>query len=169
MIMITIMIRRRRRIQRCPRGGRGRAPFGDLEVRSEGGMIRLETLIELKFPNSSLFELILLLKLDKQFPVEQFEAAVSQSTAPSPPLIRGSQACASAPSVVGPRPSVGPSFGPPVCAAPPLATANLRTRILDFQRVRLKQNLKFKGWNSQVHREFPGNLESRNLSRDNLT
>ena len=33
-----------------------------------------------------LFELILLLKLDKQFPVEQFEATVSQSTVPSPLL-----------------------------------------------------------------------------------
>ena len=30
-----------------------------------------------------LFELVLLLKVDKQFPVEQFEATVSQSTAPS--------------------------------------------------------------------------------------
>ena len=34
-----------------------------------------------------LFELSLLLKLDKQFPLEQFEAAVSQSTVPSPPLL----------------------------------------------------------------------------------
>ena len=33
-----------------------------------------------------LFELIRLLKLDKQFPLEQFEATVSQSTVPSPPL-----------------------------------------------------------------------------------
>ena len=33
-----------------------------------------------------LFELILLLKLDKHFPVEQFEATVSQSTVPFPPL-----------------------------------------------------------------------------------
>ena len=34
-----------------------------------------------------LFELLLLLKLDKEFPVEQFEATVSsQSTLPSPPL-----------------------------------------------------------------------------------
>ena len=33
-----------------------------------------------------LFELILLLKLDKQFPVEQFEATVSQSTVPNPLL-----------------------------------------------------------------------------------
>ena len=38
-------------------------------------------LFELNF-----FELILLLKLDKHLPVEQFEAAVSQSTVPSPPL-----------------------------------------------------------------------------------
>ena len=33
-----------------------------------------------------LFELILLSKLDKRFPVEQFEAAVSQSTVPPLPL-----------------------------------------------------------------------------------
>ena len=33
-----------------------------------------------------LFEPILLLNKDKQFPVEQFEATVSQSTLPSPPL-----------------------------------------------------------------------------------
>ena len=33
-----------------------------------------------------LFELILSLNLDKQLPVEQFEAKVSQSTVPSPPL-----------------------------------------------------------------------------------
>ena len=32
--------------------------------------------------------LILLLKLDKRFPVEQFEATLSQSTVPSPPLKR---------------------------------------------------------------------------------
>ena len=38
-----------------------------------------------------------------------------------------------------------------------------------FQRVWLKQNLKFKGWNSQAHREFPGKFESSNLSRDNLS
>ena len=64
-----------------------------------------KTLIELKFLNSSfsssnfsirafrariskfeLFELVLLLKLDKQLPVERFEAAVPQSAVPSPPL-----------------------------------------------------------------------------------
>ena len=32
------------------------------------------------------FELILLLKFDKQFPVEEFAAAVSQSAVPTPPL-----------------------------------------------------------------------------------
>ena len=26
----------------------------------------------------------------------------------------------------------------------------------------------FKGWNSQIHRELPGNSESSNLGRDNL-
>ena len=36
-----------------------------------------------------LFELILLLKLGKRFPVERFEAAVSQSAVPSPPLTCG--------------------------------------------------------------------------------
>ena len=39
-----------------------------------------------------LFELILLLKLDKQFPIEQFEPTVSQSTVPSPPLRNAIQA-----------------------------------------------------------------------------
>ena len=52
-------------------------------------MIRLETLIEPKCLNlsfSSFVLLLKLLKLDKQFPVEQFEATVSQSTVPSPTL-----------------------------------------------------------------------------------
>ena len=38
-----------------------------------------------QFCQFELFELILLLKLNKQLPVEQFEATVSQSTVPSPP------------------------------------------------------------------------------------
>ena len=46
-------------------------------------MIQLETLVELICLQFEFFELILLLKLDKQFPVEQFEATVSQSTVPS--------------------------------------------------------------------------------------
>ena len=35
-----------------------------------------------------------------------------------------------------------------------------------FLRVWLKLNLNIKGWNSHVHREFPGKLESSNLSRE---
>ena len=35
---------------------------------------------------SEFFDLLLLLKLDKQFPVEQFEATASQSTVPPPPF-----------------------------------------------------------------------------------
>ena len=38
-----------------------------------------------------------------------------------------------------------------------------------FQRVGLKQNLDFKGWNSFVHRGFPIHFDSTNLSRDNLS
>ena len=38
-----------------------------------------------------------------------------------------------------------------------------------FQRVLLKQNLDFKGWNSQAHGEFPGEFDSSNLSRDNIS
>ena len=38
------------------------------------------------------FELILLLELDKQVPVEQFETAAPPSTVPSPPLTPGSWA-----------------------------------------------------------------------------
>ena len=38
-----------------------------------------------QFFQFELFELILLLKLDRQFSVEQFEPSVSQSTVPSPP------------------------------------------------------------------------------------
>ena len=38
-----------------------------------------------------------------------------------------------------------------------------------LQRVWLKQNLNFEGRNSQPHREFSGNVESTNLSRDNLS
>ena len=36
-----------------------------------------------------------------------------------------------------------------------------------FQRVWLKHNLRLKAWNSHVHREFPGMLESSNLGRAN--
>ena len=46
-------------------------------------------------------------------------------------------------------------------------TANLCTKILDFRGFDSRIiNLKCKGWNSHVHRGFPGKLESTNLSRD---
>ena len=35
--------------------------------------------------------------------------------------------------------------------------------------LRLKHTIKFKGWYSHVHREFPGSFESNNLSRGNLS
>ena len=47
-------------------------------------------------------------------------------------------------------------------------TANLRTKILDFRGFDSKQNLNLKGWKAHVHRGFPGNVESANLSKDNL-
>ena len=51
-------------------------------------MIPLETVVELKFLNSSFSSLSSYFKLDKQFPVERFEAASSQSTVPQyPPLL----------------------------------------------------------------------------------
>ena len=56
----------------------------------EGGMIRLETLIVLKFLNLSCSSFILLLELNKQLPIEQFEPTAFQSTVPSPPLTCGS-------------------------------------------------------------------------------
>ena len=54
---------------------------------SEGVMIRLENPRRARISQFELFELILSLKLDRQFRVEQFEATVSQSTVPSPLLL----------------------------------------------------------------------------------
>ena len=48
-------------------------------------------------------------------------------------------------------------------------TANLRTYILDSRGFDSSINLNCKGWNSNVHRGLPGNFESTNLSRDNLS
>ena len=50
-----------------------------------------------------------------------------------------------------------------------LFTANLRAKMMDFQRVLLNRNLNCKGWNSHVHGDFPGSFESINLSRDKLS
>ena len=50
-------------------------------------------------------------------------------------------------------------------------TGDLRTstNVIEFRRFYTSMILTFKGWNSHVHREFPGNIESTNLSMDNLT
>ena len=48
-------------------------------------------------------------------------------------------------------------------------TDNLRTKILVFRGFEPQHNLDCKGWSSHVHREFPGNVESTNLSRDDLS
>ena len=76
---------RRARRLRTPRIGRGDDTAGNLH---RAQISRFE-----------LFELILLLNLDRRFPVEQFEATVSQSTVLSPPLtslgviVQQSQSC----------------------------------------------------------------------------
>ena len=57
-----------------------------------------------------------------------------------------------------------PQSGPEKVAFRPIST-----KILDFPRVWLKQNLTLKGWHSHVHRKFPGKCESNNLSRSNLS
>ena len=59
-------------------------------IAREGGMIGPR---RAQISQCELFELIPLLKLNKQFPVEQFEATVSQSTVPSPFLIVRRRAC----------------------------------------------------------------------------
>ena len=66
--------------------------------------------------------------------------------------------------VVVPVPSAKAKL-PPAGARRISPKADLRTKILNFRGL-LQQNLDFKGWNSRVHREFPGKLESTNLSRD---
>ena len=38
-----------------------------------------------------------------------------------------------------------------------------------FQRVWLKHNINYKGWNFHVHREIPGKFESSNVSRRNVS
>ena len=71
---------------------RGRAPVdcpkGKRSETAEGGMVRLENPHRAQISRFELFELVLLVKSDNRFPVEQFEAAVSQSTVPSPPPLK---------------------------------------------------------------------------------
>ena len=66
--------------RRCqPRAGLGR------------GEDRVGNPFRARISRFELFELIPSCKLDRQLPVERFEAAVSQSTVPSPPLFRTSR------------------------------------------------------------------------------
>ena len=61
---------------------------------SEGGMIWLVGKPHrAQIYQFELFEFILLLESDKQFPVEQFEAMASRSTVPSPPLRSALRVC----------------------------------------------------------------------------
>ena len=70
-----------------PLGASGRAQKG-----SEGGMDdAVGSPRRARISRLGLFELIILLKLDKRFSIEQFEAIASQSTVPSPPLTPSSQ------------------------------------------------------------------------------
>ena len=103
-----------------------------------------------------LFELILLLNLDKHFPVEQFEATVSQSTVPSTPLTQ-----------TGPRNAARASKLLPDVGS--WRTANLRATILDFRGFDSSRILIRRGWNSNIQWEFPGIVESANLSRNDLS
>ena len=53
---------------------------------SEGGDDKVGNPHRAQIAQFELFELILVLKLDKPLSIEQFEPTVSQSTVPSPPL-----------------------------------------------------------------------------------
>ena len=53
----------------------------------------------------------------------------------------------------------GVRMRPPFCSSPISCLPSLgRCGATGFQRVSVKQNLNLKGWNSQVHRGFPGSL-----------
>ena len=45
----------------------------------------------------------------------------------------------------------------------------ITAKILDFRFLFNLKHLKFKGWISRAHSEFVGDLESTDLSRDNLS
>ena len=51
----------------------------------------------------------------------------------------------------------------------PQTAADLRTNIFDFRGLDASRIFILRGWNPQAHRDFPGNVESTNLSTDNLS
>ena len=60
-----------------------------------------------------------------------------------------------------------------VNTVPPAPLRPLKIRPISLLRLWISEGsthaeLKFKGWNSHVHREFPGKFESTNLGRDHL-
>ena len=67
--------------------GAGREKARRLLNHSEGGGDTVGSPRRARISQFELFELILLSKLDRRYPVEQLEATVSQSTVPSPLLI----------------------------------------------------------------------------------
>ena len=58
---------------------------------------------------------------------------------------------------------------PTVCHKRANTTANLSTNMMDFRGFDASIIFKFEGWNSHVHRGFPGKFEPSNLSRDNVS
>ena len=65
------------------------SPAGVQQPGSEGGDATAGNPHRAQTSPCELFELILLLDLEKQLPVERFEAAVSQSAVPFPPPLTG--------------------------------------------------------------------------------
>ena len=86
----TIRARRRRRDhlgedKGTPRLNRCRVLWHDVSFTTrKGGWYTVGQLSRAQIVQFELFELILLLRLDKQFSIEQFEPTVSQSTVPPP-------------------------------------------------------------------------------------
>ena len=78
-----------RRLKRLPAEDAADVGRGDDSVGKPSSSSHLSIRVfRAQFSLLELFELVLLLKLDQQFPVEQFEATVSRSTVSSPPLLR---------------------------------------------------------------------------------
>ena len=61
------------------------------------------------------------------------------------------------------------AMDPQHCFPAMQATANLRTKILDFRGFDSSIFFNIKGWYSHVHRAFPGKFESTDLGRDNIS
>ena len=91
LLLLLLMIRRRRRRRRIARGS-ALSPRGGARAGPSASLGRGENTVgnprRARISQFELFELILLLKLNRQLSVERFEARVSRSTVPSPTLTR---------------------------------------------------------------------------------